>query len=63
METWGRAHFFHNGKSRTIEFTANIYGQLETIADMQGSKLEDESDQFYRATFPFCEPEPVLKIT
>jgi len=28
---------------------------------MQESKLEDESDQFYKATLPFCEPEPVLR--
>ena len=57
----GEPIFFYNEKSRTIEFTANLYGQLETIADMQESKLEDESDQFYKATLPFCEPEPVLR--
>ena len=29
-------------KSMTIEIKANIYGQLEAIAQEQGSKLEDE---------------------
>jgi len=41
--------------SLAIEIEENHYGQLKVIAQKQGSKLEDESDQYHEAVLQFRE--------
>jgi len=41
-------------KSVCIELTAELYGQLEAIAEKQGSKLEDEVEQPSERTLSGC---------